>query len=323
MTTCEEVSAFMTKFTASCGNVGVSPQVALTVMLFETGSSLSAWFTNGQEAFGLLQWTKAGCEPVAVQKAIGIEAPAPAKRNEAYVKMKQLNRQEQLRGWEAYYKYWYVQNAKDYESIKDAYLKHYVLTLAPNGGPKYKDSTGFSASDIVQGKGPAGKNFEALKLVAADMLSGKKPVPGEDPKPQVVNGNTALNKYLKAVGSCAWSGEGGGAASSTGSSASGGKDSKQKTITDLLPVELSLNIPEYPALVGMKPGDVLILPKTSQLRDWVVVSIDRTFTAGMNILSIKASRPLEPKAFVQEAALGVEPKDPMAYYYGTSAVTPG
>jgi hypothetical protein len=79
---------------------------------------------------------------------------------------------------------------------------------------------------------------------------------------------------------------------------------------------LEITIPEYPALVGLKAGDVLILPETSQLRDWVVISINRTFNAGLNMLDIKCGRPIKPEPFVQPQVLAKTPKDPMLYYYG-------
>jgi hypothetical protein len=320
MSKCEEVQKFMSSLVAACSEIGIPPEVALAIMLFETGSSLSAWYqanTNRRTAFGILQWTVAGCQPVAVQKAIGIPNPVAnkAKADECYLKMQGLNRLEQLRGWKAYYGHWYKVNAKQWENIKDPYLKHYVMTLAPNGGPDYKDGNGVSARDLTSGKGVRGRNFAALKIKAADMLSGKIEVPAEDPKVQRFVGPGAAARYLRDVGGCKYTG-GTSTAAAPPSLAPQAGSPEPRSIQDLLPVELQFTIPEYPALVGLKAGDVLILPPSSQLRDWVVASISRSFTAGMNMLTVRANRPLDPKPFVSAQALAQSPVDYMRHYYG-------
>ena len=93
-----------------------------------------------------------------------------------------------------------------------------------------------------------------------------------------------------------------------------------KSLEDLLPMSLSFSIPEYPRLVGLKPGDVLILPASATYRDWVVTSVNRTFNQGLNKLAIQANRAISPKPFVQAELLSQEYKtsDNVSKYYWLS-----
>jgi hypothetical protein len=100
----------------------------------------------------------------------------------------------------------------------------------------------------------------------------------------------------------------------SGSSESG--SDRKKSIEDILPVKMSISIPEYPRLVGLKAGDVIVLPQTSQLRDWLITRVERTFTAGLNTLVISCNRPLDPKPFIQAEALTGFPTNIMAHYWG-------
>ena len=79
---------------------------------------------------------------------------------------------------------------------------------------------------------------------------------------------------------------------------------------------LSFTIPEYPSLVFLKPGDVIVLPSTSAYRDWVVTSVKREFEQGINKLNITANRPLTQKTFVQDGLLkDIAPEAVMNYYW--------
>jgi hypothetical protein len=82
-------------------------------------------------------------------------------------------------------------------------------------------------------------------------------------------------------------------------------------------MSLSFSIPEYPRLIGLKPGDVLVLPPSATYRDWVVTSVNREFNQGLNKLAIQANRAISPKPFVQTEALKPEYKtaEDVAKYY--------
>jgi hypothetical protein len=308
---------FIDELRTYSAEIGIKPEVGLAVMLFETGGSLSAWYksSDSSEAFGILQWTKGGAEPAPVQKAVGIINPTEATRTDAYEKLKLLNRREQLKAWKAYYLHWYKLKESTWANISDPYLKHYVLTLAPNGGPNYRDGNGVSAAIITQGTGPQGQNFTACKKLAGQMLSGEKEIPNEDEKAQEVIGPKALGNYLTKVGTTKISQTPSITNPAAGAVNTNASD-KKKTLEDLLPVKISFSIIEYPRLIGLKAGDVIVLPPSSQLRDWLITKVERNFSNGFNTLQISGNRPLDPKPFVQTEALANGPTDFLKHYWG-------
>jgi hypothetical protein len=325
-----ETENFICKIKQYCSKKGFNTEAFLAVRLFETGGSLSAWYyaslkqsvdyIDGSErlsAFGLLQWTPKGLEPV--QKALGVPI-AQTRENHilAYRKTQKLNRLQQLDLCFKYFDFWDPITSKNTGIDRSSVLYQYVLTLAPGAkNANYKDGNGVSASQLIQKK-----SFQAYLAQAAGMLNGTVPVPNDSNEVQIIRPD-GLRTYQKINGNqlvnpstCDIKGDygsGSDLSSSTTSSASSSKTENKTSLEDKLPLSMTFTIPEYPRLINLKPGDVLVLPESATYRDWLVTSVSREFNQGLNILSIKANRTLSTKPFVQSELL--KPVDNVMEYY--------
>ena len=344
-----ETEQFICAVKTGCELRGYDPVSFLSVRMFETGSTLSAWYETDlllgvkrkYQSFGLLQYTIDGIEPLTFHRT-------KAEKEALFLQIREVNRLEQLDICFKYMDYW-SRHGVDV-NFKDQDLYHYVKTLAPNGGPDYPQDENLTPRQITQGSGAAGKNFRAIKRVVEGMLNGTHPVPNDAPTrerfnqkssaayrkkwgSQLVNPNTCSvktpapkkeqpseavkpqNEAQPGVKSVA-SGIAEKATSVTQDVPKSSTATKaKKSIEELLPLKISFSIPMYPRLVSLKPGDVIILPSEAVYRDWLVTSISIEFNQGLNTLKIQGNRPLEAKAFVQSALLGFKPNDPMSYYW--------
>lgn len=344
-----ETEQFICAVKTGCAQRGFDPISFLAVRMFETGGHLSAWYETDlklgvkrkYQSFGLLQYTVDGIEPLTARRT-------KDEKEALFLQIRESNRLEQLEICFKYMDYWSRYGAK--VDFADQDLYHYVKTLAPNGGPDYPQDENLTPRQITQGSGAAGKNFRAYKRVVEGMLNGTHPVPNDAPTrekfnqkgsvayrkkwgSQLVNPNTCNVKApepkkeqtAKAVKPQSEAQPG------VKSVASGIADKVQsvtqsapkssvatkakKSIEELLPLKISFSIPMYPRLVQLKPGDVVVLPSEAVYRDWLVTSISIEFNQGLNTLKILGNRPLEAKAFVQNALLGFRPNDSMSYYW--------
>lgn len=223
----------------------------------------------------------------------------------------------------AYFDFWDPITSKKSPNVKrDSVLYQYLLTLSPGGGENYKDGNGVSASQLI-----AKQSFRAYLAQAEGMLNGTIAVPNDENKIQVLRPGNTMSTYRKRMGSaivnpstCDITGSYTSTKSSSISPSSGPGPQPTKgtrSLEDLLPMSLSFSIPEYPRLIGLKPGDVLVLPPSATYRDWVVTSVNREFNQGLNKLTIQANRAISPKPFVQTEALKPEYKtaEDVAKYY--------
>jgi hypothetical protein len=311
-----ETEQFICKIRQYCSKKGFSAAGFLAVRLFETGGTLSAWYyaalsqsvdyiDNGERlsAFGLLQWTPIGCEPILKHLGLG-EAQNRANHIAGYRKIQKLNRLQQLDLLFKYFDYWDPITSKK-GGDRGSVLYQYVLTLSPGAGANYKDGNGVTAAQLVEKK-----SFKAYVLQAEGMLAGKIPVPNDSPEPQVIRPDK-IRAYQQKVGttlvnpnSCAINSEIGSAPTTNNNATSNNTTSSNKTaLEDKLPMRLNFNIPEYPRLAQLKPGDALVLPSSATYRDWLITSVSREFAQGINTLAITANRPLDPKPFIQTTAL--------------------
>jgi hypothetical protein len=249
-----------------------------------------------------------------LQEKLGVpKAQVRANHIAAWRKVTQMNRLQQLDLLFAYFDFWDPITAKKSPNVKrDSVLYQYLLTLSPGGGENYKDGNGVSASQLINKS-----SFRAYLLQAEGMLNGTVPVPNDESTPQVIREGRQATTYAKKVGStlvnpntCDINSSIESSESTVASSApeTSKEGSGTKTLEDRLPMSVSFSIPEYPRLIGLKPGDIIILPATSSFRDWVVTSVSREFNQGLNKLTIQANRPLATKPFVQEELLKPEYK---------------
>ena len=320
-----ETETFICRIKEFCSKNEYNATAFLAVRLFETGGSLAAGYVaqdppgRDYPAFGLLQWTPAGCEPV--QKHVGIsEAHTKANNIAAYNKIKGKSRLEQLDLCFKYFDYWLPLIQKKFPQFDKGGIEYqYVVTLSPGAGNNYKDGNGVTASQLINKP-----RFKALLSQAEGMLNGTVPVPNDDGKVHV--GYSANAAHVKKMGSvlvnpsvCS-TGISSQEPGSAGIAAPNSNSKGVKSLEDLLPMSLSFSIPEYPRLVGLKPGDVLILPASATYRDWVVTSVNRTFNQGLNKLAVQANRAISPKPFVQTELLSQEYKtsDNVSKYYWLS-----
>jgi hypothetical protein len=315
-----ETEQFICNIKRYCNKKGFNASGFLAVRLFETGGALSAWLysdikqsvdyvENGERlsAFGLLQFTPIGCEPL--QEKLGVpKAQIRSNHIAAWRKVTQMNRAKQLDLLFAYFDFWDPITTKLSPNVKrDSILYQYLLTLSPGGGENYKDGSGYSAKQLVNKD-----SFRAYLVQAEGMLNGTIGVPNDEDKVQVIREGAQAAAYLKRLGTSIVNPNTCDIASAiTSESASVPATSTEPTkgtrsLEDRLPLSMSFSIPEYPRLIGLKPGDVLILPSSATYRDWVITSVSREFNQGLNKLTIQANRPLEAKAFVQVALLKPE-----------------
>jgi hypothetical protein len=350
-----ETEQFICAVLTGCARRSYDPVSFLSVRMFETGSTLSAWYETDlklgkkrkYQSFGLLQYTVEGIEPLTFHRS-------KAEKEALFLQIRQLNRLEQLEICFQYMDYW-SSNGVDV-SFADQDLYHYVKTLAPTGGPDYPQDENLTPRQITQGSGAAGKNFRAIKRVVEGMLNGTHPVPNDAPTrekfnqkgsaayrkkwgSQLVNPNTcglkvpepkkvapaeAVKPQNEAQPGVKNTPVATGIAEKAQSvtqgvpkTAKSAATKAKKALEDLLPLKISFTIPMYPRLVQLKPGDVIVLPSEAVYRDWLVTSISIEFNQGLNTLKIQGNRPLEAKAFVQNALLGFKPNDVMSYYWLT------
>ena len=305
-----ETEIFICRIKEFCSKNGYNATAFLAVRLFETGGSLAAGYVanfpgNPYPAFGILQWTPEGCEPV--QKHVGVsEAHTKANNIAAYNKIKGKSRLEQLDLCFKYFDYWLPMVQKKFPQFDKSGIEYqYVVTLSPGAGNNYKDGNGVTASQLINKP-----QFKALLTQAEGMLNGTIPVPNDDGKVHV--GYSANAAHVKRMGSALVNpsvcpaGISSQEQSSTGvtnPTTSNSNSKGVKSLEDLLPMSLSFSIPEYPRLVSLKPGDVLVLPASATYRDWVVTSVIRGFNPGLNKLTVQANRAISPKPFVQAEAL--------------------
>jgi N-acetylmuramoyl-L-alanine amidase len=330
-----ETERFICKIKQYCAKKNFNTTAFLAVRLFETGGSLSAWYyasikqsvqyvEKGERlsAFGLLQWTPIGLEPVL--KDLGITTgKTRAGHILAYQKVQKYNRLEQLDLCFKYFDFWDPITSKRTGIDRTSILYQYVLTLSPGAGANYKDGNGVTANDLINKK-----NFKAYLAQAEGMLNGSIAVPNDSSEVQVIRPD-GLATYQKIQGSqkvspstCDIAGD--YTQNVLNNSSTTSKQAEQKastSIEDKLPLKLNFSIPEYPRLINLKPGDVIILPPSATYRDWLVTSVNREFNQGLNILSIQANRPLSTKPFVQSE--GLNPKNifntsTMDYYWLTN-----
>lgn len=311
-----ETEKFICQIKEYCAKKGYDPIAFLAVRLFETGGSLAAGYVADQKrtypAFGILQWTPAGCEPI--QKFVGVPEAHTSENNiAAYLKVKGKSRLEQLDLAFKYFDYWEPLVTKKFPQFDKGGVQYqYVVTLSPSAGSNYKDGSDVTAKELINTD-----NFKSRLKEAEGMLNGTIPVPNDDGA--IYRGPNANAAHMRRMGSqivnpsvCAF-GSNKEANVSTANTPAGNTEAK-KSLEDLLPMSINISIPEYPRLVNLKPGDVIILPKTATYRDWVVTNVAREFNQGLNKLTIQAHRALAPKAFVQDSLL-VEISDPMKYYW--------
>ncbi len=313
----QETERFICKIKQYCAKRNFNTTAFLAVRLFETGGSLSAWYyanikqpvqyvEKGERlsAFGLLQWTPIGLEPVL--KDLGITTgKTRAEHILAYRKVQKYNRLEQLDLCFKYFDFWDPITSKRTGIDRTSILYQYVLTLSPGAGANYKDGNGVTANDIINKK-----NFKAYLAQAEGMLNGSIAVPNDSSEVQVIRPD-GLATYQKIQGSqkvspstCDIAEDYTQNVLNNSVTASNQSDQKASTsIEDKLPLRLNFSIPEYPRLINLKPGDVIILPPSATYRDWLVTSVNREFNQGINILSIQANRPLSTKPFVQSEGL--------------------
>lgn len=335
----QETKEFVKKLVSGYKSIGVDPRVALTVMLFETGGTLSAKYASSTSpgvrfpAVSLLQWTIAGTE--TVRDLVGIplkptqnDSAADPLNQQAYNKIKLLSRLKQLDLVISYHQRYYAISPKVAQlKASDPDLLHYSLTLNPYGSVDLKDGNGVSARQLTSGQGAAGKNYSNYKKIAEQMLNGKVGFPNE-----IEGDGFVTQRTYKSNGTTIVSPEESGSAtyssnlgkedpksteSKPSATSSDNKEKKKKTIDDLLPVKLKMTIPLYPRLNNLKPADVLILPPTSQLRDWVVTNIEINLRQGLSEITISAARPLDPAPFVQAELLSPQKgtEKPLSYYW--------
>ena len=327
-----ETEQFICRIKQYCAKKGYNATAFLAVRLFETGGSLAAGYRSDQErnkdgsviatpAFGILQWTPSGCEPI--QKYVGVsEAHTRANNAAAYRKIEGKSRLEQLDLCFKYFDYWEPLLKKNFPQFdKGSIIYQYVVTLSPGAGSNYRDGNEVTAAQLV-----ARPRFKALLAQAEGMLNGTVPVPNDDGA--IHTGAKANAAHIKRMGSglvnpdtCDIKGSyTGQKTTELSSNPVVEPTSGTRSLEDLLPMSLSFSIPEYPRLIGLKPGDVLILPPSATYRDWVVTSVNREFNQGLNRLAIQASRALGPKPFVQTALLDPEYKtvEDVAKYYWLS-----
>lgn len=316
----QEAKTFISKLISYSAEIGEPPEVCLTVMLFESAESLNSKFSgDGGRASGLLQYTKEFAASKGLLINLGYSNATfenvAALSVQAFQKSKSQNRLQQLEVWRIYHLFHKAANKKSFAG-GNKYLRHYVRTLAPNGGADYKDGNGVTASSLTSGQGRTGDQWNRCRKLADDILAGKEPIPGEDNGSSAINGYKALAAYHARVGYVLVNpGTLPPASAGTAAAPSSTAAAAAATAADAFPVKISINIPEYPRLIGIKPGDVIILPATSQLRDWVIESIERTFTQGLNTLVLSGGRPLDPSPFVQTELLTRAVSNPMSYYY--------
>lgn len=328
-----EVKNFVSTFLSYCQQAGVNPEVALAVMLFESGSTLnSKFYSDAGGAFGFGQFTKEFAQTRQLLRELGaadVTYENVTTKGVAYFEaLKSQNRMQHLKTWFVYTNFYKNTNPNskgNYEKFAkiNKYLPQYQLWLNPNANPDRKDGNGVSAAQITSGQGRTATTWNACVKLADDLLSGKEPWPGEDSS---FGGRITLATapaYHNRVGYVFLKSAETGASQSANQSAtltppaadSSSAAAAKPNLSETLPVEISISIPEYPKLVGLKPGDVIILPQTSQLRDWLITSVERTFNNGLNILSISGRRPLSPAPFVQPELLARIVQRPMSYYY--------
>jgi hypothetical protein len=312
-----EPEQFLCNIKRYCAKNGYDPVAFLAVRLFETGGSLAAGyqaeFPRGREypAFGILQWTPAGCEPL--QERLGVGKAHTRENNiAAYKKVLGLNRLKQLELCFAYYDFWEPLLKKNFPQFKkDSIEYQYVVTLSPGAGDKYKDGNGKTAKELI-----ASANFRNRLKEAEGMLNGTVPVPRDDGA--LHKGYAANAAHVKRMGSelvnpntCDINSPIGTDATAAATTNTPG----QKTLEDLLPMQIAFSIPEYPRFTGLKPGDVLVLPESATYRDWVVTAVTREFNQGINKLTIQANRAIAAKPFVQKEVLDKAIGDYNNYYW--------
>lgn len=322
-----ETTQFIRNLRAGCAKIGCPPEIYLAIRLFETGGTLSARYSSNKNtytAYGLLQFTVEGCEPlrpfVGVAKHTGDGADNTEKNRQAYQIIKRKNRLEQLDLSFKHYEFWQtIPSVKakiaQYEKINPDYV-WYGLTLNPANW-EARDDNKVKAKEII-----AFPNYKNCKAQAIKMLNGEIGIPNDPPGEPFIGENAAA-AYMKKVGSTKVPvAQQNGAYISPGSNSAIGSgkgtetEKKKKSIDDILPVKCNISIPEYPRLLFIMPGDVIIFPPTSQLRDWVVTSVDRKFRPGLNELRITCNRPLDPTPFVQNEVLNQSTTNkPMSYYW--------
>lgn len=307
-----ETEQFICNIKKYCNQKGYNTAAFLAVRLFETGGSLAAGYkaekpTRAYPAFGILQWTPAGCEPI--QKFVGVsEVHNSANQIEAYKKVLGLSRLKQLDLCFKYFDYWEPLIKRKFPQFDKSSIEYqYVVTLSPGAGNNYKDGNQVTANELVNKP-----RFKLLLKEAEGMLNGTVPVPNDDGA--IHTGASANSAHVKRMGSqivnpnsCNINSpinDNSNQAPVTNNEATKGT----KSLEDLLPMSLSFSIPEYPRLIGLRPGDVLILPISATYRDWVVTSVNREFNQGLNKLTIQANRPLKSAAFVQKDLLAQEYK---------------
>lgn len=323
-----ETEAFICRIKQYCAKKGFNTAGFLAVRLFETGGTLSAWYyarltqsvnyvENGERlsAFGLLQWTPIGLEPLI--PSLGVTSGKNRKGHiEAYRKVQKLNRQQQLTLCFEYFDFWDPITSKRTGIDRASVLYQYVLTLSPGAGPNFKDGNGVTANSLLNSK-----RFKAYLVQAQGMLDGTVPVPNDSPEVQVIRPD-GLSTYQKINGSqkvnpstCDIRGDYKQVSTGAATTNLAPSDTRASTsLEDKLPLKLNFTIPEYPRLINLKPGDVVVLPESATYRDWLVTSVSREFNQGINLLTVQAHRPLTTAPFIQTTALSSS-NDPMAYYW--------
>jgi hypothetical protein len=344
-----ETQDFMCRLVSGCNERGYDPAAFLAVRLFETGSTLSAYYQtdiNGlkYQSQGLLQWTVTGVEIFNTDKS-------RANSERTFLVVKDSDRLKQLEYAFKYFDIWKNIGAK--VDFNEQYLWHYVKTLAPGRGPDTVQKNNPTPREIVEGSGAVGKNFRGLKILAQKMLNGTADIPRDSSTVEHFNqrGTRGLlsakqhhqkygfERFNPSVCSAKYTPK------STTTSAEKPRpgviekakpaveklvntvdkqvNEAKRTITptskkgtipveERFPLRMTFTIPEYPRLVFMKPGDVIILPPPIEYKDWLVSEVNREFYSGINKLTVSAMRPLEAKPFT---SLGSNFSPTMSYYY--------
>jgi hypothetical protein len=348
-----ETQDFMCRLVSGCNERGYDPAAFLAVRLFETGSTLSAYYQTDiaglkYQSQGLLQWTVTGVEIFNSDKS-------RANSERTFLVVKDSNRLKQLEYAFKYFDIWANIGAK--VDFNEQYLWHYVKTLAPGRGPDTIQKNNPTPREIVEGSGAVGKNFRGLKVLAQKMLNGTADIPrdsptveyfnqrgtrgllsarvhhqkygferfnpsacsakytpktatkpAEKPKPSVIEKpkpgviektSSATNEVVKQVNEIK-------------STVKPTSKKAKVAFEERFPLKMTFTIPEYPRLVFMKPGDVIILPPPIEYRDWLVSEVNREFYSGINKLTVSAMRPLEVAPFT---SLGGNFSPTMGYYY--------